>query len=134
MDDAPKRGRGRPRLAGADEEILRTTLEMLRARGFRHFTVDEVSERTGIAKTTIYRRWPSKGALIAAALAPLAVPPEHDEIVRGTEELLRMLGEPDGEIVDVLRALLVPRLRALGADDHAHRTMGALISRYLLDS
>lgn len=133
MSDAPKRGRGRPRRAGADEAILTTALEMLRAAGFRNFTIDAVSERTGIAKTTIYRRWPSKGALVAAALAPLAAPREGEDMARGTEELLRALGEPDGEIVDVLRALLGPRLRASGGEEKAHRTIGALLSRYLLD-
>ena len=132
MSDTPKRGRGRPRRAGADEEILTTALDMLRATGFHNLTVDAIAERTGIAKTTIYRRWPSKGALVAAAVAPLATPADGEDIARGTEELLRMLGEPDGEIVEVLRALLTPRLHALGDDDSAHRTIGALLSRYLL--
>jgi AcrR family transcriptional regulator len=131
MSEAPKRGRGRPRRAGADEEILMTTLEMLRAIGFQNLTVDAVSERTGIAKTTIYRRWPSKGALVAAAIAPLAEPRENEDIARGTEELLQMIGDPDGEIVDVLRAVIEPRLKALGDTDDAHRTIGALLTRYL---
>jgi AcrR family transcriptional regulator len=133
MSSVPKRGRGRPRRAGADEAILIAASEILRTIGFRKFTVDAVSERTRIAKTTIYRRWPSKGALVAAALAPLAEPAEGDDIARGTAELLRALGEPDGEIIDVLRALLAPRLHALGDDEGAHRTIGTLLSRYLLE-
>ena len=133
-DDAPKRGRGRPRRAGADEEILTTALEMLRAIGFHNLTVDAISERTGIAKTTIYRRWPSKGALVAAAIAPLAQPRAGEDIALGTAELLRILGEPDGDIVEVLRALLAPRLDALGNDEEAHRKIGALLTRYLIES
>jgi AcrR family transcriptional regulator len=130
MNDTPKRARGRPRRAGADEEILTTALEMLRSTGFHHLTVDAISERTGIAKTTIYRRWPSKGALVSAALAPLAIPHQDEDLEQGAAELLRVLGEPDGEIVEVLRAALLPRLHALGNDDEAHRKIGALLSRY----
>ena len=68
--DEPKRGRGRPRKAGADEEILAVTLELLRVTGYRDFNVDEVAAQTGIAKTTIYRRWPTKEALVSAAVEP----------------------------------------------------------------
>ncbi|HEX2832025.1 MAG TPA: helix-turn-helix domain-containing protein [Thermoanaerobaculia bacterium] len=131
MSDA-KRGRGRPRRAGADEAILTTALEMLRAIGFQELTVDAIAERTGIAKTTIYRRWPSKGALVAAAIAPLAEPRADEDILAGTAALLEVLGEPDGEIVEVLRALLTPRIKALGESEEAYRTIGAMLAKYLL--
>jgi AcrR family transcriptional regulator len=72
----PKRGRGRPRREGTDEEVLAATLRTLREKGYGPLTVDAIAEQTGIAKTTIYRRWPSKGALVAAAVTPMAVPPE----------------------------------------------------------
>ena len=67
----PARRRGRPRREGADEEILAIARDLLREKGYRDFTVDEVAARAGVAKTTVYRRWPSKGALAAAILAPL---------------------------------------------------------------
>jgi AcrR family transcriptional regulator len=127
MSDEPKRGRGRPRRAGADEEILHVALELLREVGFRAFTVDEVSVRTGIAKTTIYRRWPSKGSLIAGALAPL-LSRKTDPIAQAAE-LLQLLGEPDGELADVLRAVLGPLLTGDRAED---REIGALLLRFLV--
>lgn len=71
---APRRGRGRPRREGADEQILAVTLEVLEEKGYTNLTVDEVAERTKVAKTTIYRRWPSKGALVAAAMATRITP------------------------------------------------------------
>lgn len=73
-DDAPRRGRGRPRREGADEQILEVTLAVLEEKGYADLTVDEVAERTKVAKTTIYRRWPSKGALVAAAVATRVTP------------------------------------------------------------
>ena len=130
-----KRGRGRPRRADADAEILAATTELLRERGYRDFSVDVIAERTGIAKTTIYRRWPSKGALVAAAIAP---PPEGNDaraILEETASVLTLLAEPDGEVVDVLRAVLEPR-RALLIDALedavlADALIGVLVTRFL---
>jgi AcrR family transcriptional regulator len=61
-------GAGRPRRADADDLILDTTLELLDEHGYGNFRVDDVAARTGIAKSTIYRRWPSKSALVAASV------------------------------------------------------------------
>lgn len=72
--DAPRRGRGRPRREGADAQILDTTLAVLEEKGYTDLTVDEVAERTKVAKTTIYRRWASKGTLVAAAVATRVMP------------------------------------------------------------
>jgi AcrR family transcriptional regulator len=65
-----KRGRGRPRREGADAEILGVALSLLQERGYHDFTVEDVAERAGTAKTTIYRRFPTKAALVVAALTP----------------------------------------------------------------
>jgi len=74
IEEAPRRGRGRPRREGADAQILEMTLEVLTEKGYTDLTVDEVAERTKVAKTTIYRRWPSKGALVAAAVGTKVTP------------------------------------------------------------
>lgn len=49
--------------------MLRAALEELAAVGWADFQVDAVAARAGVHKTTIYRRWPTRGALLAAALA-----------------------------------------------------------------
>ncbi|WP_439674116.1 TetR/AcrR family transcriptional regulator [Embleya sp. MST-111070] len=38
------------------------------AKGYEGLTIEGVAERSGVNKTTIYRWWPSKGALLGAAL------------------------------------------------------------------
>jgi AcrR family transcriptional regulator len=55
--------RGRPRSAEADRAILTATLELLAERGLNAMSIEEVAARAGVGKTTIYRRWPSKGLL-----------------------------------------------------------------------
>ncbi|WP_262401557.1 TetR/AcrR family transcriptional regulator [Actinomadura sp. CNU-125] len=51
------------------QDVFTATLELLAARGFDGLTIEGVAERCGVNKTTIYRWWPSKAALVAAALA-----------------------------------------------------------------
>jgi AcrR family transcriptional regulator len=62
---------GRPRAAGLDDRLLEATLVALKRDGYAHMRVDEVAEIAGVAKTTLYRRWPSKGLLVAAAVGGL---------------------------------------------------------------
>ena len=55
--------RGRPRSPEADRAILAATVELLAERGLAAMSIEEVAARAGVGKTTIYRRWPSKGLL-----------------------------------------------------------------------
>jgi AcrR family transcriptional regulator len=76
-DDPPRRGRGRPRRAEAGAEILDAASARLRTVGYRELSLDEVARIAGTAKSSIYRRWPSKAAL-AAEIVHGEVPPRHD--------------------------------------------------------
>ncbi|MGW0200714.1 TetR/AcrR family transcriptional regulator [Nonomuraea sp. NPDC003201] len=71
------RPRGRPRDTEVDERVLQAATELLLRRGYGGLTTDEVAERAGIAKTTLYRRWPTKDHLALAVVARLQ---DHDEI------------------------------------------------------
>jgi len=132
------RPRGRPRRAGADEEILDVARQMLRENGYRDLNVDTVAERAGVAKTTLYRRWPSKGALVAAAIEPLALSADGDvlSVLRETCTLLNLLAGVDD--VDVLRAVLEPQRRrlvsliAIDGELLADMLLGALVTRLLV--
>ena len=120
-----KRGRGRPRREGADEEILAVTLEMLREIGYGALTVDAVAERAGVAKTTLYRRWPSKSALVAAAIAPFPNDADNDA-------LLRLFRGAGADAIEVLAEILRPRHAKLSesiGEDEADRRIGALLTR-----
>lgn len=108
-----KRARGRPRREGTDEEILRAARQLLAEGGYAAFNVDTIVERTGIAKTTIYRRWPSKGALVAAAIDTPTTATETTAILQETATLLAMLHGPDVDAIDVIRAIIAPRRERL---------------------
>ena len=66
-------GRGRPRDPALDERILEELLDLLGTHGYARLTLDELAGRSGVAKTTILRRWPSKAAVAAAAVERLAL-------------------------------------------------------------
>jgi AcrR family transcriptional regulator len=55
------------RIRRSRERVLTTTFELLGESGVGGFTVDEVARRSGVAKTTIYRHWPSREALVIDA-------------------------------------------------------------------
>lgn len=59
---------GRPRDPQRDHAILAATRELLREVGYARLAVEAVARRAGVAKTTIYRRWESKGLLVYDAV------------------------------------------------------------------
>jgi AcrR family transcriptional regulator len=81
--DAPEGGaaiveaalrRGRPRSEKANRAILDATQALIIERGFADLRLEHVAARAGVAKATLYRRWPSKEALALELLLELAAP------------------------------------------------------------
>jgi AcrR family transcriptional regulator len=64
-------GRGRPRLAETERLIQGTALQLLRTQGPAAVNIETVAARSGVARTTIYRRYRSRGELMAAVLDEL---------------------------------------------------------------
>ncbi|MCP2365435.1 AcrR family transcriptional regulator [Nonomuraea thailandensis] len=63
----PARPPGRPR-SGVNAVVFAATLSTVHELGYARATVERIAAAAGIAKTTIYRRWPTKGALIVDCL------------------------------------------------------------------
>ena len=64
--------RGRPRDPGLDKAILDSAFALMLETGIRGFSVREVARRSGIPKSSIYRRWATRAELLAAVLARLS--------------------------------------------------------------
>lgn len=60
--------RGRPRSEKSQTAILTATQELIEEVGFEKCSIEAVAKRAGVGKQTIYRWWPSKGALVADAV------------------------------------------------------------------
>lgn len=55
--------------------MVAATLELLTERGVAATTIESVAERSGVAKTTIYRHWPGQADLVLDAFAAVQDPP-----------------------------------------------------------
>lgn len=66
-DEQPKRRRGRPRSEGLRREILRAAADLLADRGVEGTTVEAIADRAKVGKQTIYRRWPTRAAVLVDA-------------------------------------------------------------------
>lgn len=67
-------GPGRPRSDASHEAILKATLEILLESGFGKLSIEGVAARAKVGKTSIYRWWPSKGALAVDAFVAVVSP------------------------------------------------------------
>lgn len=72
----PERRRGRRRSPESHRAILAATREVLDEVGYFRLTMEGVAARAGVGKSTVYRWWPTKGALVLEAVdAGLTAPP-----------------------------------------------------------
>ncbi len=58
-------------LQAREDAIIRAVNQLLAEKGFEAMTVDEVAAQVGIAKASLYKHFPSKEDLAAAAMAHL---------------------------------------------------------------
>jgi AcrR family transcriptional regulator len=72
MSGTPKNRRGRPQVEGLaerrSEEILAAATEVFAEKGLRAADVQEIADRIGVGKGTVYRYFPSKDELFLATV------------------------------------------------------------------
>jgi AcrR family transcriptional regulator len=132
VNDA-SRGPGRPRLAETDERVRDAALELLRESGPESVNVASVAARSGVARTTIYRRYSDRTELLREVLRPvvhrgepaadLSVREKFDWVLARTEEVLAdsiglggvaaAMTDTDPKFGDVLREVLAAALEPL---------------------
>ena len=66
--DQDTRSAGRPTDAELSHRILSAAAEMLGAHGYQSLSMEQVARAAECGKAAIYRRYPDKGALVAAVL------------------------------------------------------------------
>ena len=99
-----------PRVLRSRAAVLGATLELLVEKGIAATTIEAVSERSGVAKTTIYRQWEDQPALVHDAFATTLVePPDPDTgTLRG--DLVALLTGLAGALTRGPAAALMPAL------------------------
>jgi AcrR family transcriptional regulator len=85
--------RTRGRAARIVDDVLCATAEELSHVGYAALRVEDVAQRSGVNKTTIYRRWPTKVDLVAAVLRNITQKPNAPNTNCLREDLLTSLRE-----------------------------------------
>lgn len=108
-------------------------LGLLASGDYGKISMETLAERAGVSRTTIYRRWPSKAAVVAAAVSSLyldrvEVPDTgslSEDLVALLSDTYRVMADGDGrvleqlvrqsghnpELVDMVRSILYARRR-----------------------
>ena len=60
-----------PRVERTRTVVLAATAELLAADGFERITVEAIADASGVARSTIYRNWPTTADLLVEAFAVL---------------------------------------------------------------
>ncbi|EFC86154.1 TetR/AcrR family transcriptional regulator [Parafrankia sp. EUN1f] len=112
-EDCSRPRRGRPRDATIDDRVLRAAVEELADQGVGGFSVNSVAARAGVAKRGIYARWPTRDALVLAALGTLSaglVPPRTGSL---RADLLRLAPQVDAVFTEPRMSILARCLAEL---------------------
>src|SRR3984893_1446032 len=100
-----------PRVERSRQVILQAALDELGEAGYGAFTIESVAARAGVAKSTIYRHWPDKLALIADAFETF-----HVEMVPSIEtgspreRVARLVRHVAEVVVDSTFSVCIPAL------------------------
>lgn len=122
------RGRGRPRNENIDRQVVAAVLHVLQTRGYKAVTIAGIARRVRRARSSLYRRWPSKPHLIAYCIVSTmgARPAADTGVLRGDL----------GAAVETLRRAFAGPLRqalpGLVADMAHDAGLGAAIRRLVL--
>jgi AcrR family transcriptional regulator len=65
--DTPQSAVGRPRSQRARLAVLEATADLLEEGGLASTTIEAIAARAGVSKVTIYKWWPSRGAVAVDA-------------------------------------------------------------------
>jgi AcrR family transcriptional regulator len=116
---------GRRRNEAAKDAILNAAYRLLSEPGTEALTIDSIAAEAGVGRQTIYRWWPSKGAVLADALA------RHARVLVPDRDTGSFSGDLAAFFVDSFAGLadqgLADRLRQIVAtaqeDEHVARVL-----------
>ena len=99
-DAQGRRSRGRPRAQDVDARILEAAVAELAETGFAAFSPLAVAARAGVAKGTVYLRWPTRDALALDAVASVSAGIEDPDTGAVRTDLLALADQFDTVFAD----------------------------------
>jgi len=125
--------RGAARSEVARLAILDATAHLFGIKGYDHLTIEGIAAEAGVGKQTIYRWWPSKGAIVAECLlegrllpeafVPLDTGDVRTDLTAWLERLLTFAATPgNGEL---MTSLVAAAAENADIGTHLDETLGA---------
>lgn len=121
---------GRPRSEQARRAVLDAARTLFEEQGYGAATIEAIAARSGVAKTTIYRSWPSRAAVMVDVVVEMATtlvpPPRGGDPIRAMAAELRGIASAvngpmgrlltsllgDAQVEPQVRSVLIERLFA----------------------
>ena len=107
-----------PRVTRSKAAVIEAALALIAERGVAMTTVDEISERSGVAKTTIYRHWNSKPDVVLDAISPQLEPPPVPDTGELRQDLYQLVEGLAWALTDSPLAPLMSSLIDAAERDH----------------
>jgi AcrR family transcriptional regulator len=124
---------GPVRSEAARVAVLEATSKLFAERGYERLTMEGVAAEAGVSKQTIYRWWPSKGALVSDCLLQGQLFPNRFTVPNSGElrhdltawlsAVLALLGQPQGELL--VRSLIAASVENADIGRRLHESLGA---------
>ncbi|MCB1592836.1 MAG: TetR/AcrR family transcriptional regulator [Alphaproteobacteria bacterium] len=107
MENSGTARKGRPRSEKSRKAILNATNKLLLQTSVQELSIEAIAKKAKVGKTTIYRWWPNKTAVVMDALAsqpgmqtPLPTASSHAEaITMQLDKLIRLLDSHNGQTI-----------------------------------
>lgn len=134
-ENAASTRKGRPRSTQSRKAILKATNSLLLHTSVQDLSIEAIAKRAKVGKTTIYRWWPNKTAVVMEALisqpgiqSPLPTPKNNAEaIILQLDKLIRLLHSKNGETISQL-------FSEAQNDDNAHKIFADAFLTPLIDA
>ncbi len=81
-----------PRVQRSRATILNAARELVVERGIERTSVEDICQRSGVARTTVYRHWDSKPDVVLEALSDALQPPVDPDTGSVVTDLLELVG------------------------------------------
>ncbi len=136
MKSTKRRDAGRPRGEAVTEAVMMCTLDELATHGLADLSVERIADAAEVNKTTIYRRWPTREALVAGALEYVMIDLDDRLVDTGSlrgdllllaEAVAEFMSQPSGRAL-ARAALAEPSASAISELAAEQLSRGAAIS------
>lgn len=119
----------RPRSEDARRRAIASTIEALLATGVEGATIEDISERSGVARSTIYRHFDNRENLIVEAIGSCLVPLSTPDTGSLDEDLHELIGRYDDEDNRAMNQMMPLLLDARRRDPAMRDAVEALLEQ-----